>query len=119
MATSLAAASAAEPPRTEQVAQGRAGDEIADEDGQPVEIRDLVDGDDPRMPELGGRPRLPVEPRDILGGFDQVGVRDLEGDDPVQPNVERTPDSPKTAYTDLLEELELAERPGLTVLGRG
>ena len=71
------------------------------------------------MPELGGRPRLPVEPHDVLAGFDQVGVRDLECDVPVQPNIERTPYSPKTAYPDFLEELELADRPGLTVLGRG
>ena len=58
---------------TEQVAQRHAGDEIADEDRQAVEIGDLVDGHDTRMSELGSRPRLPVEPRDVLGGLDSGG----------------------------------------------
>ena len=30
-----------------------------------------------------------IEPRDVLGGLAQVGVRDLERDDPVQPHVVR------------------------------
>ena len=41
--------------------------------GQTVEIGDLVDGDDAGMSELGSRPRLAVEPRDVLGGFDSGG----------------------------------------------
>ena len=50
----------AESARSEQVVQRGAGDEIADEDAQPVSFGDVVDGDDPRMSEkLAAAPRLP------------------------------------------------------------
>ena len=33
----------------------------------------VVDGDDPRVPQAGGRPGLPAEPLDGLGRVDQHG----------------------------------------------
>ena len=106
-----------EPPFTQEIAQRHACDEIADEYRQAIEIGDVPDSHDTRMSKLAGGPCLPVEPRDIFGGFDQVGVRNLESGDPVQSSVERAPDSPKSADADPLEKLEPAERPALVRLG--
>src|SRR5262249_24692343 len=107
------------PARAQQLAQGRAGDKIADKDRQAVEIRDIVDGDDSRMSKLGSRERLPLETRDVLCRFEQRAVRTLGGHDPIQPHAERPPDCAETTDANPLEELELAERPGLAVLREG
>src|SRR5262249_4964743 len=61
----------------------------------------------------------PVEPRDLPGGLDDVGVRDLQGDDPVQPNVARAPNRPETADADSAKELKLAEGPRFVVPTKG
>ena len=98
-------------------AQRGTGHEIADENWQPAQIRDFVDGHDARMSKLRDRPRLAVEPRDVPGGFDQVGVRDLECDNPLQTHVERAPHSPESANADPLDELELAELSTPKILG--
>ena len=98
-------------PRRAEVAEGDPRDEIVDQDRQVVDHHHFVQGDDPGMPELGDDPGLGVEPLDILAGLDQVGLGDLEGDRPVQLDVEGTPDGAERPLADLLQELELAQPP--------
>jgi hypothetical protein len=81
-------------------------------------VGDLVDGDDARVPQLGGRPRLAVEAFQRLGRADQPRVRHLEGDDPAELGVQRPPDRPAGPQADALQEAESAragpgrEEPG-------
>ena len=79
--------------------------------GRPSMHHHLVHGDDPGMPELGDDPGLGVEPLDVLAALDQVGLGDLEGDRPVQLDVEGAPDGAERPLADLLQELELAQPP--------
>jgi hypothetical protein len=48
-------------PSFEEVFQRDSFDEVRNDRGQPVERLHLVNRYDPRMPQLGCRPRLPVK----------------------------------------------------------
>ena len=69
LATSADRGMMRQPAGGHQVAQRRSGHEVADEDRQTVNDRDLVNGHDSRMPKLSGRPRLAEEPRDCPRRF--------------------------------------------------
>ena len=105
-----------QPADRDQVAQRVPVHEVTDNDGQTVNNGDLVNRDDAGMPKLGRRPGFAEEPRDFLTAFDQLRMRHLERDDPVQPSIQRTPDGPESTDADPLQELKFAELSNLVVL---
>ncbi len=64
----LADLSVAERSLRAQLRQGRAVDQLADEQGVAVFFPDLVEGDDPRVIEAGGRLGLAQDPAAAVGG---------------------------------------------------
>ena len=59
----------------------------------------VVDGDDPRMLELGSRPRFLDEAGDLLGGLESFSTRHLQGDRPIQLRIVGQVDDAKATST--------------------
>ena len=76
----------------EDVAQGAARHVLHRQVDQPVVLALVVHRDDVAVGQPGGRLGLPLEPRDEGLVVREVGMHDLEGDDPVEPQVERLVD---------------------------
>jgi hypothetical protein len=94
----------------EQPAQGGPLDELDDEVSLRLRlVGDVVHVHDPRVPELGDRPRLPGEPGRDLGVLPEMPVDDLDGHFPVEPPVVRPVHGRHTAVAELLEQVVLRE----------
>src|SRR5262249_1972245 len=70
-----------QPPHLEQVLEGDAVDEVADQDRQAIQGQHLVDGYHARMTQLRRRPRLTLEALHLLGVGAQAAVQDLQRHD--------------------------------------
>ncbi len=80
-----------ERPRGDERGERPARDELEDEEGRARVERDVVDGDDVRVRERRGRPRLPRElPERFRGGAGSE--EELDRDAPAEPRVVGAPD---------------------------
>ena len=94
----------------QELAQGRAADELDDEVLLGlVGLADVEDLDDVRVAELGHRLRLGVEARDDLARIAQVGMDDLDGDLAPEAAIARAVHGRHPAVADLLEDLVFGE----------
>jgi hypothetical protein len=89
----------------DHLGEGPPPDELHGEDEPPVVVEpDLVDGDDPRMLELGGRLGLLDEPLGALAVRARPLERHLHRHLAAQVAVERAEDDPHPASTDLIAD---------------
>src|SRR5262249_1115503 len=95
-----------QPPYLEQVLEGDTLNEVTDEDGQAIQSQPLVDGDDARVAQLRGRPRLTPKTLHFFVVGTQAAVQDLQRHDPVQLRVPCLPDGAERPLTDTLQQLE-------------
>jgi hypothetical protein len=110
------------PAGAEQVGQGGALDEVADQVGNVVGLADLVDRNDGRVAELGDTARLAEESVQLLRAGQVARARHLDGDSAVQLRVARLVDGAEAALADRVQEQEAADplarlerRPGRRV----
>ena len=75
-------------------------DELHDDEINAVRLVDVVDRDDVRVIERGGRPRFPDEAPLAIGIGDRAGSDDLERDGAVQTRVDRTVDDAHPAFAE-------------------
>jgi hypothetical protein len=60
------------------------------------------------MPQLGRGPRLALKALPFDRQGEQAGVRDLQGQDPIQLRVVGAPEGPESAHANSLQKLKLA-----------
>ena len=103
--------------------EGRALHVVRDQDGPPLPLEDLVQGHDPRVPQAGDDPRLAGEAGQEVGGG-AMGMRDLQGHDPVQLLVDRLPDravrpAPERLQQAIVADASRAGHQGRSARGSG
>ena len=93
----------------DQVAQGRAIDELHDGEGQPCRLADLVDRDDVRVVQRGGRACLLGESTEAVGDGGEGLRQELDRDIAAEVEVPRAVHLTHAPRTQLVEELVPAE----------
>ena len=100
--------------RVDDLAQGPAADLLHREpEAAIVELSLIVDGDDARVLEAGGDPRLGEEPRPHLGRGRVLEAQHLQREDPVEEAIAHAPHLAERPAADQLDPLvALGERRG-------
>src|SRR5262249_53698959 len=89
--------------------QRHAGDELADQETDPLRLADVVNGHDTRVAELGGASGLAQETVLLFRGEQGTGVGHLDGDGAPQLRVEAAVDGAYGAGPEALAQQELAQ----------
>jgi hypothetical protein len=92
----------------QHVVERGAVDEFHHDDRSALVLRDVVDGDDPGMPDAGGGPGLALHPHGQVGEFGRrrvgVGAQFLDGDLAPEHLVDRPPDDAHAAAAQLFDQ---------------